>query len=275
MTTLTDVDCTTHCVHGDDVDRDKKDRPLVDGVPYERISNLSKALDDGFNLIDYQCRLVAYGMSGSNAEHLREAALAWGLDDKKHLNEVHAEAALLAGAGAASQRGTALHAHVATLNRGLELPAGLSVTTMRSLAAYQEMLEQHGLTPVYVEQFVVNENACAAGTFDVALVDRSGQLIMGDVKTGAKQWERKFPGATAIQVSTYADGRRWCPVHGYLDNGALPVRPDKGLLISLPVDTGECHLTILDLNAGRRGLALAQQVRLWKSTQWRLKEEVR
>lgn len=249
--------CDGHC--GAEPKRDRWKRPEIDGVPHPRVSTVAGALSDMNNLIDWQSRMLfRYATQPQAVADLEAMRLAIG--DEVAEKQVHERAKNRAGLKDAALRGSNLHAAVALLARGLPLPH-LDDNTMRSLRAFERTMARHNMVPTLSEQFVVNRGAVVAGTFDLVIESPDG-VYMADVKTGAKQWERKYPHPVAIQLAAYQGGTRWCPEHGDLTpHGA---NPSVGYLISLPVDTDECHLTPIDLDAGRTGLSLALEVRSWR-----------
>lgn len=254
--------CDVQCTHADDIARNRWGQPLVDGIAYPRVSTVAKTLDDQGNLIDWAGGMVAVGMSLPTSVDLREAALLHR-GDNRALKRVQRDAKDRAGASVAAGRGTNLHEVIHRTIQGAEV-GELTEATGESVVAFFKALAREGLTPISTEQFVVNTDAEVAGTFDLLLEDAGGKRYIGDLKTGAKSWERQFPGAVSVQLASYQGGRRWCPHEGWLpEHGA---EADTALLVSLPVDRGECFIDAIDLEAGRYGLELALNVRRWRKT---------
>lgn len=256
--------CTRDCRHGSLVPRDSFDRPIVAGRTRTRISTLSKALDDGYNLGLWKARTAVLGVCQPQASHLRERVLSSSGEDDT-LRKVTDEALVLGGEKVAATRGSSLHDVVSLLNRGKPMPAGLSDSTRTSAEAYMRTLDSIGLVPILSEQFVVCESWEAAGTPDGYFRDRDGCYLIGDVKTGAKSWERSYPLSVSMQLAAYADGRRFCPVHSFLPTPW--VDRERALLISLPVDTDRCEVFDIDIKAGADRLGLAVSVRRARSEQ--------
>lgn len=250
--------CDGRC--GAEPRRDQWGRPLIDGVPYTRVSTVAKTLSDMGNLIDWQSRMMLRYASRPEAVDVLEAMrLANG--DAVAEKRAHARAKERAGLDTAANRGTNLHEAVALLVRGLPLPV-LDPNMARSLGAFERAMTKHHMTPTLSEQFVVHRDAVVAGTFDLVVESPDG-VYMADLKTGASKWDRFKPHAVAIQLAAYQGATRWCPTHGDLTpHGA---DPRVGYLISLPVDTDECHVDPIDLEAGRAGLSLALEVRSWRN----------
>lgn len=274
LDTEVDVDCTAHCDHGLQVPRDKNGWPIIPKLGRcNRASNAGRELEDGYNLDLWHSRLTLLGASQRHAAGIRDRAVVLDVDnDREELNDLAHQAREMVGQSAASDQGTALHAVLARVNLGLDLPTGLSHDTLASVDAYRRLVfDELKLTPVYVEQFVVNRERKMAGTFDVILSD-GNRWWTGDLKTGRKAWERSYPGKTACQLAVYAGGTRWCPVAGWLDKPL--VEPDVGLLITVPVGRAEAHVDGLDLARARDALDLAVRVKDWRkarpiSRDWR------
>lgn len=255
--TSTPEPCLAHCEHGDRIPRDRWRRPLIDGRPLLSPSTVAKKLDDNSNLIKWIGRNIAVGMSLPTSEDLRELALSHR-DDSKTLNDVAERAKERAGGSSAASRGTALHAVIAEINLGRPMPADLTPATIKSVDAYRRKLDELKLTPVYVEQFVADLELGIGGTFDVVLEDADRVRYMADVKSGAKAWERTYPLPVAIQLSSYAAGRRYCPELG--DLGPHGANLDNALLLSVPIDSASCTVDVIDIAKGRTALSLALEV---------------
>lgn len=254
------LDHYTECEH--EPPRDRWQRPVIEGTSYRRPSTMSKALEDLNNIIDWKARTVAVGMALDESLDLREMALTHSAE-RRAMDDV-VERAVTRAQPSAADRGTALHAAIAAVNRGNPLPRLPRVMTASIDAYRREVFDAWGLVPVAAEVFLASEDLLVAGTADVILYDpEDGTLTVGDIKTGAKSWERKFPGPVSIQMACYAAGRLWCPEEGW--GPVLPLRRDVGLLLSVPVDGAECHVDTIDLKHGLAGLGLAEDVRTWRS----------
>lgn len=260
-------ECTRHCRHGVAVKRDQWERPLVAGKAWTRVSTLSNALDDGYNLGMWKARRAVAGICEPKAAHLRERVLTSRADDEDDaiLREVTDEALVLGGAKVAATRGSSLHDVIGLLNRGLPMPAGLHENTVASAEAYMRRLDALGLVPVLSEQFGVCPLWECAGTADGTFLDRDGVYRIGDVKTGAKSWEQAYPLSVAQQLCAYAYAERWCPIHSFLPTPEHA--HDYALLISVPVDTGTASVHRIDIGKGFALLDTAVAVRAERSRQ--------
>lgn len=223
---------------------------------YTRATTVAKAPEDQGGLIKWGQRMVAIGM-GRRADLVALAA-STDPDDKRALGKIAAEAEEAGGASAARNTGTAVHAAIEAVNRGHE-PLPLFAA---EVDAYRAALDAAGMEPVpeLVERVVALHGPRIAGTFDVALRHRdTGELYVADLKTGSVA----YPAAMAIQLAIYAtaddllsaDYERLEPVPKW--------STERGIIIHLP-EGGPCSLHWIDLEMGRRGLAVALSVRGWR-----------
>ena len=128
------------------------------------------------------------------------------------------------------------------------------------LLALADAVRASGLafTPL-VEQFVAHPEW--AGTFDFGLVDRLDHYWLADLKTSAKDWDRKYPSRVAVQLAAYGQGQRWCPREGY-----LPTPDWRGYRrLSVPLGSGTAHVTEIDKRSAHGGLTRARNVRAWRA----------
>lgn len=177
----------------DEIPRGRGGRPkiraLVDGVEsqthfttYTRASTLGKTLESTFGLEQWKLRMVVHGLSRREDLVLAAAAIRTATEDedKKALGDL-AEAALEAAkATAGATKGTALHVLSEREDAGEDL-SYLPALVREALAVYRRLMEP--LEILGSEQFVVNDDLGAAGTFD-----RTGRLraparvvVKGDV----------------------------------------------------------------------------------------------
>lgn len=251
-----------------EVPRDRYGRPLLvppgggDPQPYTRASTMAKALDDLSNLMAWRQRMTAVGLLRRPDLMTRVAgALANGTPDdwpvKRELNKVCAEATEAAGASSAASTGTGIHALVEAIANGRE-PEYVPTDVAPRLDAYREAIDRAGVTVIGTEQFVVNDEVKAAGTFDQLIRLPGGRVVVGDLKTGKS--EASYPLAVCIQIAVYAHGLRYhldtherTPIHPDLD-------PTTGVLIHMP-PSGGCSLYRLDLSVGWEAAQLAAKVR--------------
>lgn len=258
-----DNECTFGCAHGEDIPRDRWTRPVFSGgakpVPLTRVSTLSKSLDGPSDaLMNWKAARAVEGMI-RNRGLFDAATVALSHGDEEKLRELTKESAEVGRASEASMAGTANHDVLLSGLMGNDLEFA-SEPVLESLAALRVTLSDAGLVPILTEQFVANTRLKYGGSYDLLLKDTAtGRFHMGDVKTGAKSWERKYPLPVAIQLAGYAHGQRWCPHHGWLRDP--PVDLERGYLLSVPLDQGVAILDPIDLTIGWEGMQLASWVR--------------
>lgn len=244
---------------GDMIRRDRWGRPLINPVgggkaePYTRVSTLSKALDDTSNLMAWKARMTLLGA----AKRPDLIALAQSTDDRKTLNDAVEQALSAANSQKAANTGTALHSFAEQLDLGQITYEEVPEPYKPHMAAYQRLLVDAGITVLACEQFIVQDELRAAGSFD-RLVTYDGEVMIADIKTGSNV---KFMAvATAMQVATYANGKLYDIEEGVRND--LPVSRERGLLIHLPQDAPEEGAVYeLDLTEGFRLARLALDVR--------------
>lgn len=254
----TKAQCQRHCQHK--VDREKRwDRPRINGEIYTRASTVAHTLSDQHNLIGWKARMTLLGASTA----ILQRAKALDPDDRDGLQALVEEAADRAGASDAADRGTVLHDHIARWARGELDRSVLDESQAASIEAFEGLLADLGLEPRLSEQFVADRRSGVAGTFDLGLQDRQGRWWLGDVKTGAKMWEQRYPLDTAIQLAAYAAGRRYCPEHGWLHTPRWHGR----LLLSVPVDAGGATAAAFNPKESDKAFQKAMHVRWLRSNQ--------
>lgn len=223
-----------------------------------RPSTLGSVLDDRYGLEQWFKRQVAIGLV-MRPDLLARAATT-DHNDKATLNAICKDAMEAAGSSASATMGTALHAAVEQANLGLEPPAMFA----DHVAAYRQALAAHGaeVHPDHVEQFCVNENVGAAGTFDMIL-KIADEWYIADLKTG-----RDIANAArsyAVQLCIYAGATSYYDPADDTHSDPVKVNQERGIVVHLPADlSGRCTLHWIDLTAGREALEHALWVRQWR-----------
>lgn len=243
---------------GDVINRDRWGRPLI--VPpgggkaeaYTRVSTLAKALDDMTTLMDWKARMAITGL----ARRDDLLALARSTDDRKTLNGVVKSALEAAQASRAANIGTAVHSFTEAVDLGDMKIEDVPADHRDMVADYRAALDRHGVQVVSAENFVVNDELKAAGTFD-RLVLWNGRLVIADLKTGNAV--KFLATSTALQIATYANSDFYDV--DTATRSAMPVDVDTGLLIHLPQDGAGCQIYTLDLAQGYEMARLAYAVR--------------
>jgi hypothetical protein len=238
----------------------------VNATPYTRVSTLAETLDDKRGLLDWSAANAAIGVVKDAALYAQIAHLAsahvdpWSVPEaKKALKPLVQRAQQIAGSDDGAGMGTAFHGFAEEIDKGLD-PEFVPPPMIPWLEKYREAMT--GWEVLDTETFVVNDELQTAGSLDRLLRHRkTGRIVVGDVKTGKS--EPEYPLKTTIQVAAYARGERYDQETG----ARAPLHPDidleRGLLIHVPVRTGEprCALYPLDLTAGWELAQLAVRVR--------------
>lgn len=226
-------------------------------ISYTRATTVAKAPEDQGGLMKWAQRMVVVGLGRRSDLHALAATTS--PDDKKTLGQITRAAEEAGGSATGRNTGTAIHSAIEAVNRGDE-PLPLFAA---EVDAYRTALRDAGLSPMpdLVERVVVNTRDKIAGTFDVGLHDVHGTSYVGDLKTGSVD----YPAAMAIQLAIYAGADAIVPTGCWdrLDR-THPFNQERGIIIHLP-EGGPCTLYWIDLEAGRRGLAVALGVRGWRS----------
>lgn len=241
-------------------------------VKYSRPSGFGKDLDDESALVLWRIDRAMDGVASSPALTAKVAAKLGKKEGRKILRE---EAILIGRGDEAADKGTALHA----MTHRLEREEGyVAVEPYASdLACYLAHIDEAGLVSEHIEVTLCSDTWRAAGTADriyratrqLVTPDGStiepGQLILGDLKTGAKL-DFSLPGF-CVQVAIYVDSVFYDV--NTQERSPLPdgLRTDWGLLVHLPAGTATCSLLWLDLEVGRTGARIVRDVRAWRKRQ--------
>ena len=240
------------------IQRDRWGRPLIippqggKAIAYTRASSLGKALEDTSNLADWKARMVALGLA-KRPDLLSLVAHA-DPDDRKTLNDTCEQAKEAAGASTAANTGTAIHAMLENLDRGLVATA-TNDDERKALVAWAAMKDYYSMSMRGIEEFVVNDKLQAAGTFD-RIVEMDGKRYVADLKTGATITYSSI--AWSVQLAVYAYGVAYSPDG---TRSHLGVDLKVGLVMHLPVGADEVTVYEVDLVEGARLAELAVAVR--------------
>lgn len=247
---------------GKGISRDRWGRPLIippgggTPAPYTRCTTYVSVLDDKEHLMKWKARMTAIGMAARDDLILRVRSA--NPDDKTTIGRAAEEAAEHAGSSRRATIGTSLHALTERLDRGETLPP--LGDWQADIDAYTQALATHGITPVEIETFVVNDDLKIGGTFD-RIYKIGGQHYIGDLKTGASvDWGA---GTYAMQLAVYANSVRYNVETG--QRSTLDVNRDQAVLIHLPA--GEHTATVYWINIARGWDSvqrLAGPVREWR-----------
>lgn len=233
---------------------------------YTRATTFVGALEDGYHIEKWKMRLVAEGVAAN--EHLMLAIYSViedrDPDDpdsvkaaKKALDELADKAFVAAGGDTSSTKGTAVHLLTEKIDRGEKL-GPVPSAYKGDLDAYRQVIEDEGLGIVEIEKRLVQDDLRVAGTADrLFMIPATGQIVIGDVKTGSRI--DLGIGKIAQQLAVYSRSE------GYdLETGVrtpLDVDQSLGVVIHLPVGTGTASVHWLDLDLGWKGVQLSGRVR--------------
>ena len=236
---------------------------------YARPSGFGHDLDDESALNNWRIDRAIEGVATTPS---LAAAIAANIGRKEGRKDRREQAITIGRGDEAADLGTALHAMAHRLETEAEFRAPEPYAS--DLAAYLMALDAAGLESTHFECHVCSDSRRAAGTADRIYRARRqlrlpggelldpGQSVIGDLKTG-KTLDYSLPGY-AIQLAIYADG---CFYDVETDERSpLPegLRTDYGLIVHLPVGQARCELLWTDLEVGRHGADLVQQVRQWR-----------
>jgi hypothetical protein len=236
---------------------------------YARPSGFGKDLDDESALVLWKIDRAMDGVVSSPALSAKVAAKLGRKDGRKELRD---EAILIGRGGESADMGTALHAMTHRLESEENYVAVEPYAA--DLACYLANIDEAGLVSEHIEVHLCSDTWRAAGTADrIYRATREltvpegppilpGQLIMGDLKTGAKL-DYSLPGY-CVQLAIYVDSCFYDVATQ--ERSPLPdnLRDDWGLLIHLPAGTATCTLLWCDLQVGRIGAKLVREVRAWR-----------
>lgn len=268
--TLLDMDEFDRPSKADDaVKRDRWGRYLLpnpetgEEQAYTRATTITKTLDDGFAIGQWQQRMTAVGLTKRPDLLARVAAEdPESQEGKKTLNRLTEEAKEAAGSSVRSNLGTALHKFTEQLDSGAEVTA--PAEQQRDVDAYRAALVRHGITvePNWLERIVMTPSIQAAGTLD-RLVRVKGRTLplVADLKTGGFLAWLSF----CQQAGIYANAEWWYdPQIGTL-NPMPNVDREKALLIHLPAGEATCTPYLIDIKAGWEAVQVAMVVRKWRA----------
>jgi len=247
---------------------------------YSRPSSFADPLDDKSALTNWRIDRGCIGVARDRALQARWCAI--DPDDKGQAKEKEKlrQDSISAGRGAeAADIGTALHAMSCRWER--EPTFSPPEPYLSSLMAYERAMNELGLQSERFEFQIVNVEHRCAGTADrlylltMPLVTPSGSIleagtyVIGDLKTGAK-FEYSMP-SYAVQMALYAGGQFYNVVTDEFED-TPPIDQLWSLIVHMPADKpGECEFLWCDLEVGRFGAYIVDQVKLWRKN-WRAGE---
>ena len=256
-------------------DRDRWSRYLIHGTAHTRVTTFVKSASSTFSLNQWQQRMVISGL----VKRRDLLALAHGLDvkrDRSTLNSIAEQAKEAAGQKIAANLGTAYHAFSERLDAGLIALQDIPPEYRARMTQYSDTLSRSGLVtrPEWIERTTavradqVSAGLPVAGTLDRIFQLPNGELVIGDLKTGADLsygW-----GEIAAQLAVYAHGvnthglfdwntKTWDTTLGFGVSGQY-VRTDFAIVIHLPADGEGCTLYRVDISKGWERAQVCGQV---------------
>ena len=266
------------------IDGGCKGDPPKGGKFYTRTTTFIDALDDKSSIEKWKTRKALQGVLqaipfGGDAMtnefyNFPEKDTDWDSRETKQALDALAERARkAAGTSNRADIGTAIHEVTEAYDNGEEI-GFLPPEFEDDVNAYIDATK--GMEMVGVEQFVVNDDMCYAGTADRlirvkgGLADSlgvpDGAVVIGDLKTGSSvDYSR---GKYGMQLAAYAYGKVYDPYtlkRSPLKYGRNVARKDKGILIHLPAGEGICKVYGVDLTRGWKDVKLALAVRQYRS----------
>jgi hypothetical protein len=252
-------------------------------VPYTRVSTYADALSDAGGLVKWSKWHLALGL-GRNPD-LAALAGTYGptVDDlsrrdKQELDSIIDRAHDRSGGNVKADYGTAVHAYTEPDAQNVPDPfdgdataederlrAELMASIAADSAAYLAALDLYGLETVETEQFVVNDELQAAGTFDHTVrlardlvfddvTIPAGTVLVLDKKTGKLHLDTQ-----CVQLAVYANAKRYDPETG--ERAPLDVSTDYAILAHTPKGTARCDLYLIDIRIGWAAAKVAGKVR--------------
>ena len=255
---------------------------VIDGKNerFSRPSSFADPLDDKSALVNWKIDRACIGVGKDRALQARWCAIDPDDKDQRKEKEKLRQDSISAGRGAeAADIGTALHAMSCRWER--ESTFSPPEPYLSSLMAMEAAMHKLGLRSERFEFQTVNIEHRCAGTADrlymltMPLVTPSGSIleagsyVIGDLKTGAK-FEYSMP-SYAVQMALYAAGRFYdVETDEFIETP--PINQDWSLIVHMPADDpGTCDFLWCDLEIGRFGAYLVDQVKLWRKN-WRAGE---
>ena len=245
---------------------------------YARNSSLGETLDEKSALNAWLVSKAMEGMA-SRPELVAKVLAVTPYEDHKPAFTKLREEAIQAGRGAfKADIGTAVHSMSERWEQEKDFDPGPPYTA--ALSAYSACLEHLGLISQLFECQMVNDVLRIAGTADrlfettkplltpTGEILLPGTLLIGDLKTG-ESLEYSIPGF-AIQMAGYAGGS----LYDVVNNVRMPtptIHQRWGVIMHMKVAEGSCEMLWVDLEVGRYGAQLANEVREWRRN-WRRKD---
>lgn len=219
---------------------------------HTRITNFAKKLEDEYGLTKWKMRTVLLG--AARRPDIVLAALA-NDDDKQKLDQLAEDATDAANANVKRESGTALHRLAERVDQGetLKLPE----PTKSDIAAYSKCLVDLKAEVELIEAVVVCPRLNVAGRLDRTVIIDGVRFIL-DLKTGedlSYSW-----GSIAIQLALYAGAETIYDPDKKKHHPMPDVDQSRAIVIHLPAGKGTATAYWVNLEGGRRGIALVKEL---------------
>lgn len=266
-----------------DFNRGKNGEPIIqmpDGKSkrYSRQSSHGETLEEKSGLNNWLIAKAVEGAAKDQSILARAIAASPYEDHKSDWTKIRQDA-IQAGRGSyKADIGTAVHAMSERFEREHDYDPGPKF--LPALEAYSKVQKDLGLVSQLIECQFVNDEHNTAGTADrlyeltkplITPTDEvlpPGTLVVGDLKTGSSL-EFSAPGY-AIQIAGYAGG----VLYDVVNNVRIPtptINQNWAIIMHLDVESAHCEFIWIDLEVGRFGARLAEEVREWRRA-WRRKD---
>lgn len=221
-------------------------------------SNYGFPLEDQHGLQRWRARKLLRGLG--QRQDLLDMLATMPPDevDNGKLDEIIETALQVAATSADANRGTAVHDALRAADEGRSYPA----TFEPHVRAYRAALARFGLRVVLVETLGVNPTVGGAGKLDRVYAEADGSLVIGDIKTSGR-----------LELGAHSFSVQACVYQGFshIKSGgqwmdAPPTREDYAVVVHVDRDTGAVSVYRVDLQIGRHGANLAEQVRGWRKS---------
>ena len=233
---------------------------------FTRATTGAKALDDTYNLNQYQIRQVVTGIHSK--PDLLDLFPEFGdyQEQRAALEEIAESAQVAAGSYESREHGTALHAWLEFVDGGHGTLEDVPAVFRPKVEKYLEVVQEWGLIvpPGGIERIVWHEATGFVGTFDRIYHLTDGTPVIGDVKT-SKDLKYSYL-SIAVQLATYADASAMLSEDGSTWEPMPEVDPQRAVVLWVPSDKVHAELVPINLEIGRAALELAEQVRAARSS---------
>lgn len=224
---------------------------------FTRATTFASTLDDRYGLEKWSQRMVAIGLS--RRPDLLAGVAAARDDDKKRIDSLVVDAIEAAEASKGRNIGQALHEFTERIDRGEVDLDQIPDPWRKDVEAYRDAMQREGFAVELIEQTVVINVLCVAGTLDRTVLRDAERYIL-DVKTGQ---HLSLP-TVATQLAIYAYADTLYDTETDTHSAVPPINREIGYVAHVAAGSGVCNIIAVDLDAGWKGATLAGAVRGWR-----------